>query len=280
MEFLKGHKIKPKEINGKEVIFTDGTNDARANQITCEAYGYIWDKDLGICRGYDYSSEVQRVFTEDSTKKLGIRNNVQRSTKNSLVAGDRNLTRGENDNIFVTGEQNEIGNNISNASIIGGKMGKVLTNGQVLIGGGSFNTAAGLTQMSFVQLSNKTTDATLTSLTAQGVGTNYIELQNNSIVGFEAHIVALCSGGSSGTAGQYIYYKLIGAVKVDNGYNATFTQSITTSANGSLSISTTPVMATTTDPYMTIKVEGSANVNIGWAASVHLYENKLNSLTF
>ena len=112
MDYLKNHKIKPKEIDGKEVIFTDGTNDIRANQVTCEAYGYIWDENLGVCRGFQYSSEVQRAFTEDSTKKLGIRNNVQRSTKNSLLVGDRNKTKGENDNVFITGQQNEIDNKI------------------------------------------------------------------------------------------------------------------------------------------------------------------------
>jgi len=280
MEFLKNHKIKPKIIRGSEVIFTDGTNEARANQITCEAYGYIWNEVLGVCQARTGSSSVQNAFKTITNTKFGNKNNIQRGTNSSFITGTENKTNGKNNDVFITGNQNEIGRNLNNVSIIGGKMGKALTNGQVLIGGGSFNTAAGLTQMSFVQVSNKTTDATLTSLTAQGVGTNYIELQNNSIVGYEAHIVALCSGGSSGTAGQYMYYVLKGAVKVDNGYNATFTQAISTSANGSLSLSTTPVMATTTDPYMTIKVVGSANVNIGWAASVHLYENKLDSLTF
>jgi|TARA_Y100001973_G_C5144566_1_gene304730 hypothetical protein len=280
MEYLKEHKIKPKEIKGIEVIFTDGTNDVRANQITCEAYGYVWDQHSGTCKITTNSLSVQKAFRNADNTKFGKNNTVETGTNNSVLLGSSNKTKGKNTNVFITGEQNIISNGLNNTSIIGGKMGKALTQGQVLIGGGSYNSEPGLIQMSFVQLSNKTTDATLTSLTAQGVGTNYIELQNNSIVGYEAHIVALCSGGSSGTPGQYIYYKLIGAVKVDNGYNATFTQSISTSANGSLSISTTPVMATTTDPYMTIKVVGAANVNIGWAASVQLYENKLNSATF
>ena len=277
MDYLKNHKIKPKIIRGSEVIFTDGTNEVRANQLTCEAYGYKWNKSLGVCQARTGSLSVQNAFKTITNTKFGNKNNIQRGTNNSLITGSENKTTGKNSDVFITGKQNEIGRNLNNVSIIGGKMGKALTNGQVLIGGGSYNSEAGLIQMSFVQLSQKTTDATLTSLTTQGDGANYIEVQNNSVLGFEAHIVGLCSGGSSGTAGQYIYYRLIGAVKVDNGYNATFTQSITTSADGSLSISTTPVMASVTDPYISIKVVGAANVNIGWAASVHLYENKLTS---
>ena len=39
-------------------------------------------------------------------------------------------------------------------------------------------------------------------------------------------------------------------------------------------------MAAVTDPYITVKVTGTANVNIEWFASVQLTENKLYAVTF
>jgi len=278
MEYLKGHKIKPKVVYGNEVIFTDGTNDVRANQATCEAYGYRWNEHTGTCQIEFTSFKVQKAFSNIDNTVLGKKNNLEYGTTNSLLIGSTNRTKGQNTNILITGEKNQVESELNNVSIIGGKMGKALTNGQVLIGGGSFTSEIGLMQMSFIQLSLKTTNADVSYLTTQGDSTNYITLQNNVIIGYEAHIVALCTGGSSGTAGQYIYYKLIGAVKVVNDYTATFTQSISTIADGSLSISTTPVMADSTDGYTSIKVVGTANVNITWSASVHLYENRTDTV--
>jgi len=278
MDYLKNHKIKPEQIIGSEVIFTDGTNEVRANQVTCEAYGYTWDNITGTCQIETASFNVQKAFKNTDNTRLGKNNQSELGTTNSLLLGSGNRTKGQNTNVLITGEKNQVASDVNNATIIGGKMGKVSTQGQVLIGGGSFASEVGLTQMSFVQLSQKTTDATETLLTTQGDGSNYITLQNNVIIGYEAHIVALCTGGSSGTAGQYIYYKLIGAAKVGNDYAAAFTQSISTIADGSLSISTTPVMAATADFIMSIKVVGAANVNITWAASVHLYENRTDAV--
>ena len=158
MDYLKNHKIKPKIIRGSEVIFTDGTNEVRANQVTCEAYGYKWNKSLGVCQARTGSLSVQNAFKTITNTKFGNKNNIQRGTNTSLITGTENKTTGKNSDVFITGKQNEIGRNLNNVSIIGGKMGKALTNGQVLIGGGSYNSEAGLIQMSFVQLSQKTTE--------------------------------------------------------------------------------------------------------------------------
>ena len=44
MEYLRGHSIKPKDITPiGTVIFTDGTNDVSANQLTCDGYGYTYN---------------------------------------------------------------------------------------------------------------------------------------------------------------------------------------------------------------------------------------------
>ena len=98
-------------------------------------------------------------------------------------------------------------------------------------------------------------------------------------MGFEVKVIGICYGGSSGTAGDYKYEEIIGAVKVDNGYNLTFSQSTTSIA--SVGTTGTSVMAFAgEDGFITVKVTGTANVNIEWFASVQLTENKLYSVTF
>ena len=92
-------------------------------------------------------------------------------------------------------------------------------------------------------------------------------------------VLGLCFGGSSGTSGDYVYQEIKGAVKIDNGYNTTFSQSTTTIA--SVGTTGTAVMVHAgTDPYLTVQVTGTANVSIEWYSSLQITENKLYSVTF
>ena len=53
MEFKKDFKIKPKEVNLNGLVtFTDGTNDVVPNQLACEAYGYHFNQDTGVCSAF------------------------------------------------------------------------------------------------------------------------------------------------------------------------------------------------------------------------------------
>ena len=116
--------------------------------------------------------------------------------------------------------------------------------GEVGIGGGGFDSEAGLLQMSLFQCSNRTTDASATILVAQGEATttDYIVTQANSILGFEVYVIGLVTGGSAGTAGHYIYIKITGAVRTDNSLAQTIVQSQSTIA--SLGTSGTATMVT------------------------------------
>ena len=207
-------------------------------------------------------------------KVSGKNNTTSTNTSASFITGQKNTTDGINKNIFITGENNRIQSNLSNLSIIGGTHALGFHNGEVIIGAGKLDDGqVGSLQMSIIQLSGNTTNDTLTNLTIQNDG-SHIEIQNNCILGFEAHLIGLCTGGTDGTAGQYIYYKLVGACKTDNGFNLTITQSISTIADGSLSIVDAPSFQAVTDPFISIQVVGLANVTISWYASVHLFTNK------
>jgi len=279
MNYKKGHTIKPKEtLENGVVVFTDGTSDVSPNQISCEAYGYKWDRKSNTCYGFSSNFKIEKLFKNTTNTKIGAENVTNKGTENTFINGTKNTTKGNNRNLLICGESHEVSNGINNASVFG-TYGKVQRQAEVVIGGGGVSgSTEGNNQTSIVQLAGNTTDATVTDLTVQGDGSSYIAVQNNSILGFEVKVIALVSGGSSGTAGDYKYFEIKGAVKVDNGYNTTFSQSTATIA--SVGTTGTVQMEDVTDPYITVEVTGTANVNIEWFASVQLTEKKLKSATF
>ena len=277
MNYKKGHKIKPDGIlSDGRVIFTDGTNTVLPNQISCEAYGYKWNEKEGTCTAFNYTNKIARLNKGVSVTKTDKTNIEEGGTKNTTIIGANNTLKGQNTNVLVSGINHQVESGISNASVIGGTYGKVKTQGEVVIGGGK---GLGLNQTSIVQFEGLTTDESATNLTVQGVSSSYITVQNNSIIGFEVKVAAISSGGGEEVAaGSYEYTELKGAVVIDNGYNTTFSQSTTgiarTASLGSV------VMADVTDPYITVRVTGTAGVNIEWFASVQLTEKKLTTVTF
>jgi hypothetical protein len=276
MEYLRGYSIKPKDITPLgTVIFTDGTNDVSANQLTCEAYGYTYNASTGLCEAFRHNPNLNRDFSNTSNTFKGEGNVTERGTNNALLSGSQNTTKGENTNVLITGKSNEISSGLDNTSVIGGTYANALRQSEVIIGGGE---ALGRNQSSTVQLAGTTENATATSLTVQGDGSSYMAVQNNSIFAFEVKLIVLCSGGSSGTAGDYAYLELKGAVQVDDGYNLTFSQSSTTIA--SVGSTGTAELAGVTDPYITVEVTGAANRNLEWFASVKITEKKLSTDTF
>ena len=280
MEYKKGHKIKPKETleNGR-VIFTDGTDDVYPNQISCEAYGYKWNKGNNTCSAFPSNFKINKLF-KNTTNTITGKHDIAGATENIFVSGQKNTIKGQNKNLLISGSGHEVDNEISNASILGGIKGKLIRRGEVVIGGGGFANTTGETQMSFVQCSNKTTDATATKLRLQYItdddAKDYINVQKNSLVGLEAHILAIVTGGSSGTAGHYKYIKLKAGVLTDNSLSGTITQSQATVA--STGTTGTATLVTSADGYIAIQVTGTANVNIEWSSNIHLYELKTSTV--
>ena len=276
MEFKKGHTIKPKEtLTNGVVIFTDGTNDVRANQISCEAYGYKWNKANNTCYGFSSNFKINKLFKNTTNTKGGTENVTEIATENTLINGQSNRTKGQNTNILISGQNHQVESGISDASAFG-TYGKVKNQGEVVVGGG---VALGLNQTSIVQFVGTTTNEDPTNLTVQGVSSSYISVQNNSVLGFEVKVTALCTGGEEGTAGGYDHRELIGAVVTDNGYNTTFTQSSSVIARTTALI-TAVTMVDVSDPYITVQVTGVAGTNIEWFASAQLTEKKTVEITF
>ena len=275
MNFKRGFKIKPKEITGiGEVMFTDGTNDLVPNQLACESYGYTYNSDTGTCVAFEYSTQIQNFFSNVSNNNLGADNTTEKATNNTLINGTNNLTKGNNNNCLVNGRQHELTNGLNNTAILSGRFGQASNQGEVVISGGGFNETLELSQMSFIQQSGKTTNATETALLVQYLPLTYIQKVKNSVIGFEANVIGVNYGGE-GEVGQYIYLQLKGAVVFTNGLASTYTQTSTTIAAGGLTATAT--MKDVTATSFGVNVTGAAETNIQWTASIKLWQNKLTT---
>lgn len=281
MNFKKGYKIKPEQIlfNGR-VVFTDGTNEVVPNQKACEAYGYTYDRNTGSCVAYIPSVDFDYHINNSSNKSRGDRNKFGEKTFNTNVFGLENKTKGNNQNCIISGSSNEVDRDVNNAIVVG-KHGKATHSSEFCIGGGGFNSEAGLTQYSVLQVSGKTTSVADVDLYIEGddVADKEITLPANSITTYEIWLSGLVTGGSSGTPGDYETYEYHGAIRCGNTGTLTHNAKISRllGRTGSLG---TQTIDTSTAYTLKIQIAGQNNVNCSWHAVVKLHTNKTNAVTF
>ncbi len=277
MQFKKGFKIKPKYISSTgDVIFTDGTNDVIPNQLSCESYGYVYNETTGTCTAFKYNTKINN--TSDNVHNIikGNLNITNKGTENSFILGANNTSSGNNLNVLVSGKNNLVDNGLNDSSIIGGSFAQSKNQGEVVIGGGGFNEELAMSQMSFVQQSGNTTDATETALLTQYLPLTYIQKVKNSVIGFEAHIIGVNTGIGDGTTGQYGYLQINGAVKFTNGLASTYYQTllhVVTSGHSGLNV--TAEMKDVTATSFGVHVTGVAETYIQWTASIKLWQNRI-----
>ena len=292
MDFLTGYTIKPNRITRiGEVIFTDGTNDdIRANQLQCEAYGYTYDNASGTCSAFRYNTNIERTLSNINNKNNGPGNTTQLGSNTIQVNGTNNTTRGFNNNCFINGSNNEIANGVNNSTVLG-VGGKSDRDGELVIGGG-LNAIGDIQtdrKVSVVNLAGVTTSNTAATLTVNGIPDfEYINVNNNSIVGFEIYITRLELGGSAATAGNYSYRNIKGVVRIDNAGAMLFIVGYTRNiakydSGGGSGVNGTAVMVASTTggvPSISIQVTDRNNVTNIWSATVTLHELISTNITF
>jgi len=278
MEYLTGYTIKPYEVTTLgEVLFTDGTNTGlMTNQVTCEAYGYTYDIATGSCRAFRYNTNLERNISNINNKNNGSGNSTELGSNTIQINGTQNTTKGLNNNCFINGSNNEIANGVNNATVLG-VGGKSDRQGELVVGGGN-NTIGGEVanrKVSVVNLSGYTTDNTPTNLTVNGDGTNFINVNENSIVGFEIYITRLEKDGlGSATIGNYSYRNIKGVVRVGGASGMAFIVGFTRNI-GKIGVNGTAAMVDSTTgsiPSITIEVTDRNNVNNIWSATVYIHE--------
>ena len=276
MNYKNGYSIKPKHITQTgEVIFTDGTNEVRANQITCQDYGYTYNESTGTCSAFKYNTKINN--TSDNVHNIikGNLNTTNLGTENSFLLGADNKSEGDNLNVMITGSKNVVDKDLKNTSIISGTFGQAKNQGEVLMAGGGFGSTLALAQTFFVQQSGITTDNTETSLYTQYITNKFIEKVGNSVIGFEANVIGINYGGE-GEVGEYGYVQITGAVKFTNGLASTYHQSTTHIVQaGHSGMNITAVMKDATATSFGVAVTGLTETRIQWTAEVKLWQNKL-----
>ena len=280
---LPNFDIRPKSISQDGVVtFTDGTNNVVPNQVQCEAYGYTYDVLTGTCRIFRFKGNIQGNITRETNKIEGNNNILGSQTDSSFISGQDNRINGYSRNNIITGTQNQISSNINNATVLGIN-GRASRQSEFALGGGlnSINSGAAFAdrQMSVIQLSGYTTDNTATSLTVNNQGGNFINVRNNSIIGWEVFLTRLEVGGSSGTAGKFSYRLFQGATVVDNSYSMTFTTGFTRNIAKS-GVNGTFAMIDSGSNTMTVQCTDRNNVNNIWNAIVYLHELTSTNITF
>ena len=277
MEFKKDFKIKPKEVSPSGlVIFTDGTNDVVPNQLACEAYGYKYDTLTGTCISFIPTSKLDEQLKEPSNTIKGVSNTTDKGTSRSIINGTLNTTKGFNENCLISGRNNTINNGINNATVIG-SYGKALRQGEFVQGGGG-SSKVNEPQRSVIQLTCNTTDNTTTNMKVLDLDDEYINLQNNSILGLEIFLTRLEIGGASGTAGLFSYRHIQAVIRVEDDYTTTIItkKNISIGKDGVNGTSNVVDVATGT---ATIAVSDRNGVNNIWNATVYLHETQTN-ITF
>ena len=215
MDYLTGQTIKPYRVTlDGQVLFTDGTNiDLIPSEQSCEAYGYTYDSQAGLCRAFKTTSVIDTSFNNITNNTKGGKTAL--GTNNTILNGSDNETKGANSNCLISGKDNKVLYGVKNATVVGVN-GQAQRNGEFVIGGGdnqiAYLDAGGSTkyqdvdrQTTMVELSGVTIDNTPTNLTVNGDGSSFINIQPNSIVGYEIYLTRLEVGGTSGTTGNYSY---------------------------------------------------------------------------
>jgi hypothetical protein len=283
-QILNGYTLRPENIAPSgQVFFTDGTNsDLLANKQTCEAYGFKYDEALGVCMAFNFNTDLIKSFDTQSVKQTGTRNTIREKVQNTIVTGTQNLVRGYNNNVSVLGSEHTVERDFNNSNILGGSRGTVSRQSEIVLGGGKKAISDSTNAVTFnsrrktstLELSCVTIDNTATNMTIQGDGESFINVENNSIIGYDIYITRLELGGTSGTAGNYSYRNIRGAVKINQvgvmSFIVGFSRNI-----AKVGVNGTCIMADSTTggvPSISVNVQDRNNVHNLWSANVVLHE--------
>ena len=294
--YRNGFTVKPYEITSQgQVLFTDGTtNDLIPNKTACEAYGYTYDQNSQTCRlNQQHSVQLNTNMQEVNMIKTGLNNTCYIGSNYGLIGGTDNQIQGMSRNDLVFGSENIVTNEINNATVLGVR-GNATRQSEFVIGGGknklsktdedgdTTNTFTDR-QFSIVELSGVSTSNAAINLTVNGDGSSFINVKNNTILGYELYLTRLEVGGSAGTAGDFSYRNQKGVVQIDNNYAMDiivgFTRNIgkVGGVNGTFSL----IDSSTTDvKSLSIQCSDRNNVTNVWSAVVYLHELISTNVTF
>ena len=293
MEYKIGYKIKPDriDVNGR-VYFTDGTNEVNPNQVSCEAYGYKYNSFTGTC-SVDNTKLDFSAFENDNNTLNGKKNKLESRVTNTMISGNNNIAKGQNDSIFISGSNNTISNNVSNAAILSGSSANAIRTGEVIIGG-SKDDGLPTTTTGDSKFRTQTTTFHMTASTSIGDGFIYptlsgkdgtfgIPLHTNSLGFLTGTIVASSEGSGERYMSKFRCSVTKNSSNVSNVADITFNNPMVDNIGNiamnvvdgtQANIDTSSSLFDTGEVYLAIvqNIVGGATKNIAWSISIQLVE--------
>jgi len=219
MEYLTGYTVKPHQISALgQVVFTDGREtNLSVNQVTCEAYGYTYDRASGTCMAFRLNTNLDRNLANINNKNNGSGNTNQFGSNTIQINGTQNTTKGFNNNCFINGINNEIANGVDNVSLTG-TLGEATATNSIVLGGNAAVDALGERQTITVMYGTTTDDNSTVNSYLNNTVDSYFEIPDNTIIAFHTETVAVRVGGSGGgNLGDFKAIVEIGAAINKNG---------------------------------------------------------------
>ena len=272
MNYLSGYTIKPYTVTGLgEVRFTDGRNvDLGANQVTCEAYGYTYDRATGTCNSFRFNANLNRTFNNINNRNNGAGNTTQLGSNTIQINGTNNTTRGFNNSCLISGSNNEIANGVSNSTVFG-TLGNATADNSIVLGGNAPTDR--LEERQSIQLMygvQTTTGATVDSY-LNNIADNYFTIPSNTVMYFHADVIAVRTGGTSaGSVGDYSSWVERGVISRIGDADVTVQRERDAIKSNGTTTLWRPTASVSGAETFIMQVRGAANTTIEWASTIRI----------
>jgi hypothetical protein len=265
--YLTGFDVKPSFTTSiGEVIFTDGTNSLRPNQLQCEAYGYTYNEADGTCSTFRFNTNLNRSFSNISNKLQGVGNTTETGTNNTYIIGENNTVKGLSRNNIVVGNNNEIANGVNNANVYG-TLGEATADNSIVLGGNVAADLLGERQSIQVLYGTQTTNGTNTVSYLNNTTDKLLAVPENSAMYFHADVIALRVGGTgTGNLGDYASWVERGVIINESGTLSINRERDAIKSNGTVSNWQPTGIVSGTNFAM--RVRGATDVTIEWCSNI------------
>lgn len=261
--------IKPAYISPTGIVtFQDSAgNYIPPNQSQCEAYGYTYNKDKGTCEAFNYFPH--EIYKDETSIKVGQDNYTGIGTDNALISGTNNHIEGFSTNSFIIGESNLLNRAVNNSSITG-TLGNATAQNSIVLGGNSLADTTGKRQLTFCMYGGQTTGSGTLSSYLNSVSGEYYVVPENAAIYFQADVLAVRIGGSSGSGavGDFGSWIERGVVINKSGTLSIARERVTVQDSGTTT-NWRPTAAVASSNFK-INIRGAADMTIDWSISMKL----------
>ena len=267
LEFIQGYSVKPNRITGQgEVVFTDGTNDLRANQQQCQAYGYTYNIANGTCSVFTTSNNLPRAIRNENNYITGADNSSETGTNNTHIIGQSNTVKGRATNNILVGNGNEVASQVNNSNVLGTK-GEVTATNSFVIGGNASTDNLGERQSMQLMYGVQTTTSSTVNSYLNNITDKYLVVPDNTIMYFHADVIAVRVGGTAeGSNGDYSSWVERGVVINKSGTLSVNRERDAIKSSGSVSAWRPVANVTGTNFRMTVR--GDTDMIIEWNSNI------------